>query len=639
MLICLRFIYYVIEMASNRGTRNWILVTLYVAVSLMTQAFTVAPGVVSANPDVPLPNVMIMASGGGGYGFNVTNALGKYILTQGLTAGTYNVTAMAEGYIMQELGGIKVVVGSETGSVNFSLRRSGGISGKVTSSATGKGVANVIITAYTEHSYGWFAMTDADGNYKIITNLAMGTYNVTASLPTGFFGKTVSGVKVTAGAETKNVNLILDPSGIITGKVTTKTGGKPLEGVTVMAMSSDDKGYTGYAATEADGTYKIETGLGTGVYIVLAQQGLNMNQVQDVAVTAGKETLNVNLTLDVTPPVPSGTIKGRVTDTSNNPIVDASVSAGDGDATTDENGYYEITSGLPTGTYTVYVDAHGYEPASKDNVSVTAGSATLNVNFKLEKIPATKSGRISGTVTGEENPLASKQASTITCSTTTASVKLGESVAVSGAVTPAVSGATVTLLYKLGSTEVTRQATTGADGKYSDSYSPSATGSWTVTASWAGNTQYSGAASQAATFTVSQAAPTTGGLKVTVKDSTGKALVGAAVSSTTTPSGQSALSGVTTSDGSVTFASVAPGSYTVQASMSGYVTNTGTSSVTAGGTASVSITLQTQTTGGGGTSGGGIPGYPVEALMMGIVIGAAFLMLLRKRSSSTPPVF
>jgi hypothetical protein len=138
---------------------------------------------------------------------------------------------------------------------------------------------------------------------------------------------------------------------------------------------------------------------------------------------------------------------------------------------------------------------------------------------------------------------------------------------------------------------------------------------------------------------VSQAAPTTGGLKVTVKDSTGKALAGAAVSSTTTPSGQSALSGVTTSDGSVTFASVAPGSYTVQASMSGYVTNTGTSSVTAGGTASVSITLQTQTTGGGGTSGGGIPGYPVEALMMGIVIGAAFLMLFRKRSSSTPPVF
>jgi hypothetical protein len=77
----------------------------------------------------------------------------------------------------------------------------------------------------------------------------------------------------------------------------------------------------------------------------------------------------------------------------------------------------------------------------------------------------------------------------------------------------------------------------------------------------------------------------------------------------------------------------------MQASMSGYVTNSGTGSVVAGSSASVSITLQTQTTGGGGTSGGGIPGYPVEALVMGIIIGAAFLMLLRRRTSSTPLSF
>ncbi|MCX6653623.1 MAG: carboxypeptidase-like regulatory domain-containing protein, partial [Candidatus Bathyarchaeota archaeon] len=186
-------------MVSKRRTRNWILVALYVVVSLFTQALTVGPEIALANPDVPITNAMIVASGDEGYGFNVTNALGKYILTQGLTAGTYNVTAMAEGYIMQELGDVNVVVGSETGNVNFSLRRSGGISGKVTASNTGKGIANIIITAYTESSYGWYAITDADGNYKMITNLATGTYNVTVSLHTGYFGKTVSGVKVTAG--------------------------------------------------------------------------------------------------------------------------------------------------------------------------------------------------------------------------------------------------------------------------------------------------------------------------------------------------------------------------------------------------------------------------------------------------------
>jgi hypothetical protein len=208
-------------------------------------------------------------------------------------------------------------------------------------------------------------------------------------------------------------------------------------------------------------------------------------------------------------------------------------------------------------------------------------------------------------------------------------IKVGESVSATGAISPAVGSASVTLLYKMGSTEVSRQATTGTDGKYSDSYSPSAAGSWTVTASWKGNTQYSGAASQPAAFTVNQA-PTTGGLKVTVLDSAAKPIVGASVSSTTAPSGQSALSGTTGSDGSVTFASVAPGSYTMQATMSGYTTNTGTGSVVAGSSASVSITLQTTP-----SSGGGIPGYPVEALVMGILISAAFLMLLRKRVPST----
>jgi hypothetical protein len=117
-------------------------------------------------------------------------------------------------------------------------------------------------------------------------------------------------------------------------------------------------------------------------------------------------------------------------------------------------------------------------------------------------------------------------------------------------------------------------------------------------------------------------------LKVTVLDSGAKPLAGVSVSSTAAPSGQSALSGVTGSDGSVSFASVVPGSYSMQASMSGYVTNSGTTSVVAGSSVSVSITLQANASGGGG----GIPGFPIEALVVGIVISAAFLMLLRRRA-------
>jgi hypothetical protein len=256
---------------------------------------------------------------------------------------------------------------------------------------------------------------------------------------------------------------------------------------------------------------------------------------------------------------------------------------------------YEISSGIPTGSYTVYVSATGYQPQNKTGVSVTTGSTTSGVNFKLTKIPATQSGRISGTVMGEDNPLTSKQPSSITCIPGQTSINVGDTLSVSGGITPQVAAASVNIEYKMGSTDVTRIATTGSDGKYSDTYSPTAAGSWTVQASWAGDSQHVGASSLAASFTVTQPL-TTGGIKITVADSNGMLIVGASVSSTSTPSGQSALSGVSESDGSITFNNITPGSYTFGATIAGYVTNSGTISVSAGSTAMLSITLQPQST-------------------------------------------
>jgi hypothetical protein len=584
---------------------------------------------VQANPDVPISGAMIIATGPEGYGFDVTTPEGRYIITQGLKAGTYNVSALAEGYISKNVGGVSVTVGVETKNINFSLKRSGGVSGKVTDSASGKPLANVMITASSQNQFGWFALTDSDGNYKIITNLASGTYNVSAVFLTGYFSKTISGVSVTAGVETKGINLALDGSGVISGKVTSSSGGQPLKGVMVTSISSDGKGFTGFAQTESDGTYKINSGLGTGKYMVTASSGMSFDSVQNVNVVAGQETSNVNLVLNITPPQPSGTIRGKVTDTSNKPIEGATVSAGSGHDSTDANGDYEISSGLPTGTYTVEVTMNGYIPQNKTGVTVTAGSVTSNINFQMPKIPLEQSGKISGTVTGEENPLGGKPATSITCAPNPTSAKLGDSITVSGAITPAVAGAKVSLDYKMGSTEVSRDATTGSDGKYSDTYQPTVAGSWTVSASWTGNTQYNGAVSQPVAFTVSQP-PSTGSVKVTVKDKDGKPIVGASISSTSQPSGQSALNGVSGSDGSASFTDVKPGSYTFQGSMSGYVSASGTGNVAAGSSADVSIILQAQSSGGGG--GGGIPGYPYEALVVGIVLACVLLWLLQRRS-------
>jgi hypothetical protein len=80
---------------------------------------------------------------------------------------------------------------------------------------------------------------------------------------------------------------------------------------------------------------------------------------------------------------------------------------------------------------------------------------------------------------------------------------LGNSTTVSGSISPAVSNVTVTLTYtKPDATTISRTVTTGADGSFSDTYTPNVVGSWSVKANWTGNDYYFGSTSFDATFTV-----------------------------------------------------------------------------------------------------------------------------------------
>jgi hypothetical protein len=217
---------------------------------------------------------------------------------------------------------------------------------------------------------------------------------------------------------------------------------------------------------------------------------------------------------------------------------------------------------------------------------------------------------------------APKQATAITCGVGAPSIVKGAPITASGAITPAVAGAAVTLTYTRGTTDVARTATTGASGGFSDAYTPGDAGSWSVKASWQGNNAYDGATSAAAQFTVTEP-PSRGSLRVTVRDASGSPVQGASVSSTSAPSGQAALTGTTGSDGIVTFSDVAPGSYALQASKSGLVTGAVSAAVAAGETQQPSVTLQ--------AASAGIPGYPYESVVVGILVVAAALLLLGRR--------
>jgi FtsP/CotA-like multicopper oxidase with cupredoxin domain len=213
---------------------------------------------------------------------------------------------------------------------------------------------------------------------------------------------------------------------------------------------------------------------------------------------------------------------------------------------------------------------------------------------------------------------------TITCTPSASDILKGAPIRVSGAITPAVADAVVTLTYTGGDLNVTRSATTGPDGRFNDTFSPTTAASWIVRALWIGNNAYVGSVSPPAQFTVTEP-PSVGSIKITIRDSSGNPVQGATVSSTSTPGGQATLTGDTGSDGVITFNDVSPGSYTIQASKSGFTTQIVTAAVKAGETQDTSVTLQVEST--------GIPGYPFESVLVGFLVVFGALMLLARRRS------
>jgi hypothetical protein len=353
----------------------------------------------------PVAGAAVYASGAEGYGYAATDSSGHYSISEGLKAGTYNVSVMAIGYLENTTSAVQVTVGHTTSNINFVLQLSGAVSGTVTDAVDGTPLAGIMVVAFETGggTHRWAAATGSDGKYLLATDLATGSYNVSVFFPQGHISKS-STQAVTAGVETKNVNFALARSGIISGRITTP-GGTPLKNVTVTALSSG--GYYGIATTNATGYYTITSGLGTDTYTVMAvapSGGLAMNYTT-ASVTAGKETSGVDMTLNVTPPPPSGIITGQVTDVSSGrPIAHAEVNAtgpgGYGSAETDSNGNFAISSGLGTGTYNVTASALGYQDQLKTGVSVTVSQVTPNENFQLNRIPPAQSGTITGTVTG-----------------------------------------------------------------------------------------------------------------------------------------------------------------------------------------------------------------------------------------------
>jgi hypothetical protein len=106
-------------------------------------------------------------------------------------------------------------------------------------------------------------------------------------------------------------------------------------------------------------------------------------------------------------------------------------------------------------------------------------------------------------------------------------------------------------------------------------------------------------------------------LKILVKDEAGNPIPGVTVESTKQPAGQVKITYVTGADGYAQWSEIIPGDYSLAYSKSGYTSTTSEVTTAPGGVNDASVSLKKQSTSG---NGGGIPGFPAEAIVAGILV-------------------
>jgi len=238
----------------------------------------------------PIAGILVVAtqtSGGSRSSWALTDKDGSYSINNGLTSGTYRVTAEVydllllgetPGYITTTTSGVVVMAGEETPYIDFALSPSAWISGTITAS-NGQPIFRALVTANsTTGGFSGYEYTNETGFYRITTGLNSSTYTVTAKYQG--FTQSKTGVAATAPNETKNVNIqmtAVPAGGEIIGRITDVVNGLGIGSATVqitgptnVQTKTDPKGYYSYILNS--GSYVVSTSVpGFGVNKTSAQ--------------------------------------------------------------------------------------------------------------------------------------------------------------------------------------------------------------------------------------------------------------------------------------------------------------------------------------------------------------------------------
>ena len=550
--------------------------------------------VVDANTGAAISGASITGGGSG-----TTSSAGTVTFSN-VPFGTYTYSASKSGYYGNS-GSATISLSAQTATVTIRLTpipTSGTITVKVVDAVTGSAISGASITG------GGTGTTSSAGTVTF-SNVPFGTYSYSAS-KTGYYSGSGSGT-ISLSVQSTTVTIKLTPiptTGSITVKVVDANTGAAISGARITGGKS--------GTTSGAGTVSFAN-VAFGTYSFTASKSgyLSNSASATISLSAQSTTVTIKLT-------PVGAITVYVRDKATNALISGASVTGSGSGTTNSAGAVSFGN-LQIGTYSYsaskagYISGSGSASVTKagDSPSVTIylmpiGSVTVYVRDKatnalISGASITGSGTgttsSSGTVSfgnlqiGTYSYTASKSGY-IGGSGSASVTKAGDSLSVTIYLTP-IGSVTVYVRDKATNALISGASITGSgsgttNSSGSVSFGSLQIGTYSYTASKSGYISGSGSASVTKagdSLSVTIYLTPIGSVTVYVRDKATNALISGA---TITGSG----TGTTSSSGTVTFGNLQIGTYNYTASKSGYLSGTGSASVTkAGDNLSVTIYL------------------------------------------------
>ncbi len=328
--------------------------------------------------------------------------------------GKWTVHVTASGYRAADVAGIEVAEGAVREGVVFSLKKGGGLSGRVLDPQLGTGVANASVSYQSAGSGGGMGggaaflrmggannaatTTDADGHFSF-DGLPDGKIQVTASHP-DFLDVT----QEVDPAKQSSVDLTLGTGGTIAGSVVGQDGRSAIPGAQVSLNSEGDAqmrfgGGGDSTRTDGSGGFLFEH-LQAGRYELTAQSTDGKTINQEVTLADGQRLTGVLLQM-AAGALLQGTVSGLPAGRLGGVRVSANAPNYNDSTTTDDSGNFTLRN-VPAGAVRLNATTSFLSGRSTStSVVIPDGAADFTVQIVFQG-----ASRLSGRVSRGDSPLA-----------------------------------------------------------------------------------------------------------------------------------------------------------------------------------------------------------------------------------------